>query len=98
MGPYLALAMFAGIFILLSLGYWAMLREARQRLTEWVKANRFVLDRCEMRLGFWANMRLSWRVRVTTPSGEKRDGVVKAGWSIREPVEVEWAPPGISVF
>ena len=98
MGTLIAVGVFAGFMILLVIGRWAMLREAEKRVAEWARSNNFVLNRCEMTLGVWANRRPVWRIRITTTSGECREGWAKGGWSIYEPIEVEWAKPGSSAF
>ncbi len=86
------------ILILLLVGRGSMLRENDKRVVEWARSNNFVLTRCEMRLNVGGSPRPVWRIQVTTPSGVRREGLAKGGWSIYEPIEMEWAEPGKSVF
>jgi len=97
-GILIGFGVMAAVMILLLIGRGAQLRENEQRVKEWARGNHFVLNRCEMRLNVGGNPRPVWRIQVTTPSGEWREGLAKAGWSIYDPIEVEWAEPGTSVF
>jgi hypothetical protein len=98
MGILIGFGVMALIIILLLVGRGAMLRESEKRVREWARSRDFVLDRCEMRLNVGGSPRPVWRIRVTMPSGERREGLARGGWSIYEPIEVEWAQPGQSVF
>lgn len=98
MGVLLGFGVLAALMLLLLIGRGAMLRENDKRVVEWARSNHLVLNRCEMRLNVGGNPRPVWRLQVTTRSGERREGLAKAGWSIYDPIEVEWAQPGKSVF
>lgn len=90
--------LFAVFMVLLGVGQMAMLGEGEKRLQEWARLNEFSLERCEPTGSAFTRRRPSWRVRVITRTGERREGVVLGGWSVYEPVEVTWAAPGSSVF
>lgn len=99
MVAFFGVAGVAAVVILLIVGTAGMIREYDRRVDDWARANRLTLlrvDRDDVRL---AQRRPPvWRVRVRAASGETRDALLRGGWSIYDPVDVEWTEPGRSVF
>jgi hypothetical protein len=98
MGVAIAVGCFALLIILVAFGRAAMVEENDKRVTEWARKQGVVLIRVDRDIMFQAQDRPLWRIRVRKPDGEVRDAIVRAGWSIYDGVEVEWAKPGDSVF
>jgi hypothetical protein len=86
------------LFLLVVLGRSGMVQENDKRVAEWARAQGVELIRVDRDPLLQRHDRPLWRIRVRTAAGETRDAIARAGWSIHEPVEVEWAKPGVSVF
>jgi hypothetical protein len=99
MGAVLGIAGFAALIILVLIGRHGMIREYDRRVEDWARAKNLTLMRVDREDRLLSqNLPPVWRVRVRTASGDTRDALLRGGWSIHEPVEVEWAEPGKSVF
>jgi len=97
-GAILGIAAFAGLIVLVLLGRGAMIRENDRRVDDWARAQRLTLLRVDREPLRMAQDRPVWRVRVKAETGETRDAILRAGWSIYDPVDVTWLPPGQSAF
>lgn len=90
MGPLIAIGVIALFVIAMVAGRGAMLRESEWRLEEWARSHQLTIEKRESIGSTATNGRASWRVRVVTREGDRRDAIVRGGWSVREPVEVTW--------
>ncbi len=89
---------FAVFVVLVAFGRAAMIQENDKRVTDWARSQGVSLLRVDRDVMYSQHERPTWRIRCRTSSGETRDAVAKAGWSIYDPIEVQWAKPGDSVF
>jgi hypothetical protein len=90
------LGLIAGFAALLVVGRAALGFLGEKRIRDWARSKGYVLERCERTLNLAAGARLTWRVRLTDETGEKREAWVRGGGS--EPLDVLWAAPGESIF
>lgn len=98
MGIFIGIVCFAVLVLMFVVGRSAMIQENDKRVADWARTQGVELIRVDRDPLLQAQHRPVWRIRVRMPNGDVRDCIGRAGWSIDEPIEIEWAKLGVSVF